>query len=291
MDDRMQGGVGLPSCFALWTRRTSVTSTTRTVLLNGVGPVEVSLEEFGAGRPFLLLHGGGGPDTVTRFGAAFAETHGVRTLVPVHPGFALTPRPTALDSIPKLAALYVALMEDLNLSNVTAIGNSIGGWIVAEMALLGSPRISGMVLIDAVGMDVPEYPVADFFTLSYDDFLQRAFHQPERFRVNPASLSPGAQQAMAANRSALAAYTGHRMNDPTLRDRLDRLRLPTLVLWGASDRVAVPEYGRALAAAIPTARFLVLPAAGHLPQVEAASETDRGIWDYLETVVNRRAAS
>lgn len=228
---------------------------------------------------------------MTRFGAAFAEAHDVRTLVPVHPGFALTPRPHALDSIPKLAALYVALIEDLNLSNVTAIGNSIGGWIVGEMALLGSPRISGMVLIDAVGIDVPAHPVADFFTLSYDDFLQRAFHEPERFRVDPASLSPAAQQAAAANRSALDVYIGHQMNDPTLRDRLRRLEIPTLVLWGASDRVASPEYGRALAAAIPTARFLVLPAAGHLPQIEAAGETDRIIWDYLETDVDRRAVS
>jgi pimeloyl-ACP methyl ester carboxylesterase len=66
----------------------------RTVTLEGVGTVEISTEDYGEGQVFLLLHGGGGPDTVTRFAAAFAEAHPARVLVPVHPGFALTPRRT-----------------------------------------------------------------------------------------------------------------------------------------------------------------------------------------------------
>ena len=203
-----------------------MTTTTKIVDLDDVGPVEISLDDSGEGNPFLLLHGGGGPDTMTRFGQRFAETRPARVLVPTHPGFAATTRPENLDTIRRLAALYVALLDDLDLGDVTVIGNSIGGWITAEMALMGSPRISGIVLIDAVGIDVADQPVADFFTLGYDEFLERAFRNPESFRMDPSTLPPAAQAAAAANRSALATYTGGEMNEPTLAHRLGDLALP-----------------------------------------------------------------
>jgi pimeloyl-ACP methyl ester carboxylesterase len=249
-----------------------VTTVTQTVTLDEVGSVEVSLdvegEREGDGRAFLLLHGGGGPDTMSRFGQRLAEESRARTFVPTHPGFAATARPEKLDSFRRLAALYVALLSDLDVTDVTVVGNSIGGWITAEMALATTPRISDVVLIDAVGIDVADQPVADFFTMGYDEFLERAFRNPEPFGTDPSTLPPAAQAAAAANRSALAVYTGGVMNDPTLAERLGSLQVPTLVLWGDSDRIASPEYGRAFAEAIPMARFQVLADAGHLPQVE-----------------------
>ena len=128
-------------------------NTTRTVTLPDAGPVDVAVSEHGDGQPFLLVHGGGGPDTVTGFGELYAKTHDVRVIVPTHPGFGGTARPGALTSIPDLAALYVALIGQLGLEDVTVIGSSIGGWITAEMALLASPRIRGVILVDAVGID------------------------------------------------------------------------------------------------------------------------------------------
>jgi pimeloyl-ACP methyl ester carboxylesterase len=256
-----------------------VTTTTETVVLDDVGPVEVLFDDAGEGRPFLLLHGGGGPDTMTRFGQRLAETHPARVVVPTHPGFAATSRPEELDSFRRLALLYVALLDELDLSDVTIVGNSIGGWTTVDMALLGSPRISRIVLIDAVGVEVADHPVADFFTMSYDEFLERAFYNPDPFRVDPTSLPPAAQAAMAANRTALAAYTGGQMNDPMLAERLGRLEISTLVLWGDSDRVADPEYGRAYANAIPTARFQILTEVGHLPQLENPDAVLDAVWN------------
>ncbi len=136
---------------------------------------------------------------------------------------------------------------------------------------------------------MPGHPVADFFTLSYEEFLQRAFHDPERFRVDPASLPEQAQKAMAANREALATYTGHQMSDPGLAEKLGTLEVPTLVLWGESDKVAEPDYGRAYAASIPMARFEILSGAGHLPQVEKSAETMAAIWDCADTDFKQRS--
>jgi pimeloyl-ACP methyl ester carboxylesterase len=253
-------------------------TTTEAVQLHDVGPVEILLDDDGAGRPFLLLHGGGGPDTMTGFGRRLAETHPARVLVPTHPGFAGTARPAELDSMRLLAAVYVALLDNLDLTDVTIVGNSIGGWITVEMALLGSPRVGGIVLIDAVGIEAADHPVADFFTVGYDEFLTRAFHNPDPFRMDPTNLPRTAQAAMAASRSALATYTGGQMNDPTLAARLGSLDIPTLVLWGDSDRVADPEYGRIYANTIPTARFQILTDVGHLPQLENPDEVVDLVW-------------
>jgi pimeloyl-ACP methyl ester carboxylesterase len=220
---------------------------------------------------------------MTGFGKRFAGTHPVRVLVPTHPGFAATTRPDELDTIRGLAALYVALLDDLDLSGVTIIGNSIGGWITVEMALATSPRTSAIVLIDAVGIDVAGQPVADFFTMGYNEFVERAFHNPDPFRIDPTNLPPAAQAAAAANRSALVTYTGGQMNDSTLAERLGGLEIPTLVLWGESDRIASPEYGRAYANAIPTSRFQLLTDVGHLPQVESPDVVLQAVWNSGDT--------
>ena len=58
------------------------------------------------------------------------------------------------------------LLEELDLTDVTVIGNSIGGWIAAEVALLHSPRITRLVLIDAVGLQIDDHPIVDFFSFA-----------------------------------------------------------------------------------------------------------------------------
>jgi pimeloyl-ACP methyl ester carboxylesterase len=194
-------------------------------------------------------------------------------------GFGGTPRPEALGTIGGLAALYVALLDQLALNDVTVAGNSIGGWIAAEMALLESPRVSGAILIDAVGIQVPGHPVADFFSLTMDQVFQLSFHNPGPFRIDPATLPPAAQAIAAGNRAALATYAGTSMTDPTLLGRLRALETPVLVLWGDSDQIADPDYGRAYAAAIPMARFQLLTDTGHMPQIETPEKLLRAIWD------------
>jgi pimeloyl-ACP methyl ester carboxylesterase len=248
-----------------------ITSTYR-VSLDGTGPVDVTVSEYGDGRPFLLLHGGGGPDTVTRFGETLAAAEHVRVLVPIHPGFGGTARPEALHSVRDLAALYVALLDQLGLRDVTVIGNSIGGWIAAEIAILNSPRVSRAILIDAAGLEVPGHPVADFFSLTMDQVFELSFHNPGPYRIDPATLPPAAQAVAAGNRAALAAYAGTAMTDPSLGERLHGVAVPTLVVWGDSDRMVDPEYGRAFAAAIPAARFELLKDTGHMPQVETPGQ-------------------
>lgn len=80
-----------------------------------------------------------GPQSVTAFAELLAASRDAHVLVPVHPGFGGTHRPDGLTGAPALARLYNGLIDQLGL-DVTVIGNSLGGWTAAEIALLRSPR-------------------------------------------------------------------------------------------------------------------------------------------------------
>jgi len=245
-------------------------------------PVELTIDEFGAGRPFLLLHGGAGPASFLPFAASFAKQRAARVLVPTHPGFNGTPRPGDLTDVRALAKRYVALLDELDLRDVTVVGNSIGGWIAAEMAILASPRVSGVVVMNGVGLAVPDHPVADFFALSMDELTELSYHDPARFRLDPATVSEGQKAVMGANRQAIALYGGATMTDPTLAGRLGQVTVATIVLWGQSDRIADPAYGKAYAAAIPGARYEPLEQTGHLPQIESPALALTAIWEFAD---------
>src|SRR5262245_14593244 len=125
--------------------------TTRTVALRP--DLQLTLAEAGAGRPALILHGGGGPLTVAGIAGHLSET--MRAITPTHPGWDGTPRPDWLAGIGDLALAYLRYLDDTDLRDVLVVGSSIGGWIGAEMALRdGAGRISGLILIDAVGVAV-----------------------------------------------------------------------------------------------------------------------------------------
>lgn len=246
--------------------------------LNGI---DITYTERGAGRPFLVLHGGGGPQTVTAFADRLAEECPAHVITPVHPGFGGTARPDTLTTIGQLARLYIALLDRLNLDDVTVVGNSIGGWIAAEMALLDTTRIGSILLVDAVGIEVPGHPVVDFFALTFPEIAQRSYYEPDKFLIDPSMMTPQQQAMLAGNRAALSVYAGDPpMTDTTLRERLSAAALPVLVIWGDHDRIADPDYGRAFAQAIPNAEFVLLAETGHMPQLESPTRLVRAIQDF-----------
>jgi pimeloyl-ACP methyl ester carboxylesterase len=241
---------------------------TRTVQAGSVGPVEVTLQDRDRTRPFLLLHGGGGVATMAGFADLLAERTHSRVLLPTHPGFGGTPKASGLTGVTALAEAYVALLEQLDLTGVTLIGNSFGGWLAAEIALQHSPRVSGAVIIDGVGIAVEGHPMTDVRGLSLAKIQARSWHDPSKAPVPANAGGTGPSPDI----QALIGYAGPTMTDPTLLSRLGGLDLPVHVIWGESDGIVDPEYGKAYAAAIPNAAFTLLPRSGHLPQLETPEE-------------------
>ena len=230
------------------------------------GDVPLVVDERGSGRAVVLLHGGAGPASVAGFADLLAEATGTRVVVPTHPGFGGTERPEALASVTGLAEVYAGLLDALGLEDVAVIGNSLGGWVAAELAVRRPPRLGRIALVDAVGIEVAGHPVAA--SLEPARLAEFSWFDPSKApSLDPAALPPAARAIFAGNRAALAVYGGP-MVDPTLVGRLAAVEVPALVLWGEADRIADTDYGRAFAAAIPGARFQLLLRTGHVPQLE-----------------------
>lgn len=181
-----------------------------------------------------------------------------------------------------LADLYVRMLDTLGLEEVTVVGNSIGGWIAAEIATRESSRVSGVVIVGAVGLVVPGHAYADFFSLTPAEVTARSYNDPERFGLDPSKPPPEVQAAMAGNRATLAVYGGD-MTDPTLQSRLPSVDLPVLVVWGAADRIGDPEVGEAYVELVPGARLEVIPDAGHLPQIETPSRLSELVGSFADS--------
>jgi pimeloyl-ACP methyl ester carboxylesterase len=254
-----------------------MTTTTRELNLDGV---PVTITEQGEGQPVLLLHGGGGPQSVGAFGAVLTASHPARVITPVHPGFGGTPRPDSLATVAGLAAVYAELLAELDLRDVIVIGNSVGGWIAAELALLAGDRIASLVLADACGIVVAGHPVTDIFPLAPEELSRLSFYDPEAFRIDPAAMPDAQRRIMAGNRETLRVYGGQSMADPSLHARLSNISSRTLVVWGEADQIVDPDYGRAFAEAIPGATFMLIGRAGHLPQLETPDQLARAVWDF-----------
>ncbi len=229
--------------------------------------VSIAVDDRGAGAPILLLHGGGGPASVAAFADTLAQE--ARVLTPTHPGFALTARPEGFSTVEDIARAYLALLDRYGLGDVLVVGCSMGGWIASEMAAQDPSRLAGLVLVDAVGLEVPGETILDVFSVPLSQLSAFSYHDADAFRIDPTKLSPEQAALVASNFAALAVYSGAgKMPNPALRDRLKSVQAPVLVVWGESDRVVTPAYGRAYAEAFPNGRFEMIKECGHLPQIE-----------------------
>ena len=263
----------------------------RVLLSRGGGqPETVSLD----GRPVVLMHGGTGTPFVylhSTLGESFqwfpfyqAWAKEFRVLVPTHPGFGQSGGFDQIDSIEDLAFHYVELFDALGLEEVILGGVSLGGWIAAEFAVRWPERVRRLWLADAPGLWVDEEPLPDLFRVMQDRAAVRRllFHDPESYIAKLVIQDdPDEQRMLTAyqNMTALARVVWDRPYDPKLARRLHRIRCPTLLLWGADDRLVPPVYGEAYRRHLPHAEWKLLPRCGHMPMFECEQQ-------FVETVAN-----
>jgi pimeloyl-ACP methyl ester carboxylesterase len=257
-----------------------------------VGGVPITYLELGSGSPILVLHGAGGlaPDAPFLSGLA---AHG-HVIAPTHPGFGRAVLPDWVDNVDDLAYMYLDLLDALDLRDVTMVGFSLGGWIAAEIAVKSTARIARLVLVDAVGIKISDRltrDVVDIFATDPAEIRRLTFHDPAK-ALDPALLSDEALDVFARNREAAALYLWEPYaHNPKLTRRLHRIDVPTLVLWGESDGIVKPAYGRAYSERIPGARFELIAAAGHAPQVEQPDAFVKSVVHFLHAAATPLPAS
>ena len=232
--------------------------------------IELEVVRCGTGRPVLLLHGMQTFGPRAPFLLRLAEQ--VEVVAPSHPGFGGSPRPDGFETVYDLTRLYLDVLEALPHDKVTLIGFCFGGWLAAEIAAACCHRIDRLVLVDALGIKLGDRETADVldvFNSSPGEVQRRSWHDPARWAPDYDTMTDAELVMRARNWDALSVYGWHPyMYNPRLGWWLRRIDVPTLVLWGASDGIVTPEYGRAYAGLIPGARFALIEQAGHHPEIE-----------------------
>jgi pimeloyl-ACP methyl ester carboxylesterase len=252
-----------------------------------VDGLRVHYAEAGQGPPVLILHGIDGWDGLQPYHERLAASF--RVLAPFLPGFGRTELPAWMDSVDDLAFFTLDLVEALGLTAVNVLGIGFGGWIAAETAVRSQARLGRLVLADAVGIKVGDREtcdIADLFVLGRDELIRLAWHDPAAAADMKIPGTPGLTEddvtgALRAMQTASVLGWKPFMHSPKLLRRLQRIKVPTLVLWGESDRVVSPDYGRAYQRAIPGATFTLIPCAGHYPHRERPEEFVSAVREFL----------
>jgi pimeloyl-ACP methyl ester carboxylesterase len=249
------------------------------VLALGTDRPTVEVLDAGEGAPLLFLHGAGGVPAWDGVLPLIAREYHV--YAPLLPGFG---RSTGLEHLEDHLDLFLHgfdVMEALDLKRPYVVGESMGGWIAAEMAALRPREIGRLALAAPLGLWRDEAPVVDMFGMMTQELVPYLFHDQS---------CPAAQAMLAVttlfserdDRSAeqveflLALARGFRtaakflfpIPEHGLERRLARIVAPTLVLWGTGDRFAQPLYARVFAEKIAGARLEMIESAGHLIGLE-----------------------
>jgi pimeloyl-ACP methyl ester carboxylesterase len=231
--------------------------------------------EAGEGPPLLFLHGAGG--IMAWEGVLPLLARAYHVYAPLLPGFGQS---TGLEYLEDQFDLFLHgfdVIEALGLERPYVIGESLGGWLAAEMAALRPGEIGRLALAAPVGLWRDEAPVVDLFGQLVPELVPYLFHD---------QACPAAQQMLAVsmlfsendNRSQeqveilIAMSRGFRtiakflfpIPENGLERRLWRIKAPALIVWGEQDKFISPIYAEIFREKITNSEVVKIPNTGHV---------------------------
>jgi pimeloyl-ACP methyl ester carboxylesterase len=235
----------------------------------------VEVLHAGEGSPLLFLHGAGGVGAWDGVLPALAREYHV--YAPLLPGFG---RSTGLELLDDQWDLFLHgfdVLEALGLERPYVVGESMGGWLAAEMAALRPKEIGRLALVAPLGLWRDDAPVVDLFGHVTHELAPFLFHDQS---CPTAQLMLGVSALMSdkddrteeqvelllgfARGARTAAKFLFPIPERGLERRLHRITAPTLIVWGAEDRLVPPSYAKLFGERIPKARVTTIERAGHL---------------------------
>ncbi len=245
--------------------------------------------DMGQGPAIVFVHGlsGSWPNWLEQL-PVFADDH--RVIAMDLPGFGHSPMPHEQITISAYARILDELLEKLGVSAATVVGNSMGGFVSTELAIAFPQRVERLVLVSAAGISTyrhrsveriepylrrlaPMVALYTGWTAAQSDWVTRrpglrnltlglVTRHPDRL---PAALAaeqlrgagkPGFMQALQAN------------IDYPIKERLPEIACPTLIVWGAEDKVIPVADASVFEELIPNSRKVIFEDTGHVAMLE-----------------------
>jgi pimeloyl-ACP methyl ester carboxylesterase len=228
------------------------------------------------------------------------------------PGFGQSEMPVEEISISGYADAIDALMFELGIDAAQIIGNSMGGFIGAELAIQHAARVERLVLVAAAGLSIESIRTERttglrhraenilFFGLGH--IASRSHQVALRARLrhalllivaaHPAKL-PGplaAQQVLGSGKPGFSDALEAMCRYP-LRDRLEKIHCPTLVVWGDKDRLVPVKDASIFDELIPDSRKIVYKDTGHVSMMERPARFNEDVRAFLEEAAGEKQPS
>jgi pimeloyl-ACP methyl ester carboxylesterase len=251
------------------------------------GDFTVKYYQQGSGEPLVFFHGGGGLPAFTPELEALSQRFTVTA--PLLPGFGSDGEEHLHEDVLKLVFWGWDLLDALAIERPLLAGHSFGGMMAAEMAATEPRRVKKLVLLAPAGLFLNEHPMLDFFSMTPDALVRASFHDPQCEAAQALITRPAdpaaATEAIVARVKAMAAVGRFLWpnGDRGLNERLYRIKAPTLLLWGESDRLIPPVYADAfkrLLVGAPLVQVQKLAGAGHALLAEQPQATVNAIVEF-----------
>lgn len=246
--------------------------------------------EAGSGPVVILLHGLGADSSSWQANIApLAQKY--RVIAPDQIGFGKSDKPFINYRVGTLVDFLSGLMKELKIERASLVGNSLGGFTVAAFALTYPEKVDKLVLVDAAGYSVPKDT------------------DPRTFNVLNPSTREGVRQVMSlifynkqlfANDATVDAFYTRKMQtgdgytvqmfidsilrgEDVLDGKLDKIKQPTLLVWGREDALTPLSMGERFNKDIKGSQLFILEKCGHVPQLEQAAVFNGALMKFLET--------
>ena len=228
---------------------------------------------------------------------AFAATH--RCVAPDLPGFGDSSMPPDGISIRGYARLVDELCDALGIRRAVVVGNSMGGFIGAELALSFPTRVDKLVLVSAAGLSIeyvrrePLLAAARVLSVTGTRSLPYSERIISRPRLRRAALqmfiryperlsSPLAWELMQGTGKPGFVHALDALTSYSFRERLPEIEVPVLIVWGENDLlVPVGDAARFERLIGPNARRVIFEDTGHAPMIERPSRFNEVLSGFL----------
>ena len=260
-----------------------------------------NLVDIGEGPPLVFVHGlGGAWQNWLENILEFARDH--RVIAVDLPGFGASEMPREDISISVYGVWLDALLGELGLEAVTLVGNSMGGFISAEVAIKFPHRVERLVLVAAAGLTSEHLrrerllpflyageEIAQWMTARVVGRSHELVGRPRGRHALLWFVTPHAERwapELVLEQTKGAGKPGFlpaldALTDYPIRDRIPEIRCPTLIVWGTEDRLVPLRDAHKFDKLIPDSRLVVYDDTGHVPMLEEPERFNRDLRAFL----------
>jgi pimeloyl-ACP methyl ester carboxylesterase len=260
--------------------------------------VRIHYQEKGTGTPLVLIHG------YTSLTYTWREVFeplakSFRVIAVDLKGFGFSGKPDGDYTRRAQAVLVTHLLEHLKIDRAWLCGSSMGGEVALNVALANPQRVAGLVLIDSAGVDVPgrgtlapaylQIPVVGrlliALSLTSDKLvrqgLEKSFYDHSKITADGVASYYRPLQTRGGQLAALRARAQWPLFP--VEPNLDKISVPTLILWGAQDQLIPLAAGRKFNSLIKGSSLVIFDNCGHLPQEEMPARVIEEISRFIKS--------